>query len=126
MASVVRKQVLKFAAIGGFATGVQYGLFAVFVGIFGVHPVVGSATAFALSALLNYQLNHGITFGGSARHSTALPRFIVVALVGLVLNTSIMALCYLVVGVHYLVSQLVASAAVFLWSYMGNRLWSFR
>lgn len=126
MASTVRQQILKFAAIGGFATCVQFALIAVLVEIFKLHPVPGSAIAYVLSALLNYRLNHSLTFGGTAQHSRALPRFTVVAGLGLVLNTTIMVLSYSVYGLPYLLSQMVATAVVFLWSFTGNRLWSFR
>ena len=126
MPTTIRQQMLKFAVIGGIATAFQFAAIAVLVEIFSLHPVPASAIAFALSALLNYRLNHGLTFGGSARHSKALPRFMLVAATGLLLNSAIMALLYSGVGMHYLLSQIVATGVVFLWSFTGNRLWSFR
>ena len=123
---MAQKRILKFAVIGALATGVQFALMAAFVELFKLHPVPASAIAFTLSALLNYRLNHSLTFGGTARHSSALPRFMVIAVVGLLLNSTIMVLAYSVMGLHYILAQVAATAVVFLWSYTGNRLWSFR
>ena len=126
MALSIRQQLVRFAAIGGFATVLQYVLLAAFVELTGMHPVLASALSYAISALVNYRLNHGITFGGNARHTVALPRFLVVAGIGLVLNSGIMAIGYSGFGLHYLLAQVIATAVVFAWTFTGNRLWSFR
>ncbi|HEX9877130.1 MAG TPA: GtrA family protein [Gammaproteobacteria bacterium] len=126
MVHTIRQQLVAFALIGAFATGVQYAVLAILVEGFAVHPVLGSSVGFALSALLNYRLNHSVTFGGTAQHARALPRFFAVAGSGLALNSSIMAVCYSLLDLHYLFSQLFATGMVFLWSFTGNRLWSFR
>ncbi len=126
MTSGLRRQILTFAVIGVVATAVQYLLLATLVESFGVDPVLGSVVGFTVSALLNYRLNHFFTFGGAALHSMALPRFLIVAAIGLGLNTSVMVFFYAIIGVHYLISQVAATVIVFLWSFTGNRLWSFR
>ena len=108
------------------ATAVQYAILALSVELFAIHPVVGSTVGFTVSLFVNYYLNHQVTFGGTARHGRALPRFVAIALGGLVLNSAIMALCYVHFGLHYFASQIVATGAVFFWSFTGNRLWSFR
>jgi len=119
-------QLTRFAAVGASATGVQYVLLAVLVESFRSDPVVASALSFSLSALANYILNHRITFSGSSSHVRALPRFVVVAVLGLGINTSVMAAAYQLLSVHYLVAQVVATAVVFTWTFMGSRLWTFR
>lgn len=126
MTSALRNQLTRFAAVGALATGVQYVLLAVFVELFRSDPVIASALSFSLSALANYILNHRMTFGGSSSHVRAFPRFFVVAILGLGINTSVMAAAYQLLSVHYLVAQAVATAVVFTWTFMGNRLWTFR
>ncbi len=126
MTSGLRRQILTFAVIGVVATAVQYLLLVTLVESFGINPVLGSIIGFTVSALLSYRLNHFLTFGGTALHSTALPRFLIVAAIGLGLNTSVMVFFYTIIGVHYLISQVAATVIVFLWSFTGNRLWSFR
>ena len=126
MAFPIRQQLTRFAAIGGLATVLQYVLLAAMVELAGMHPVLASALSFAISALVNYKLNHGFTFGGTARHEVALPRFLLVAGVGLALNSAIMALAYTGFGVHYLLAQVIATGVVFAWTFTGNRLWSFQ
>lgn len=126
MTPVLRRQLFAFATIGTLATLVQYAVLAVLVEVLAIHPVASSAAGFVCGALLNYRLNHRLTFGGTARHGRALPRFVIVAIVGLGLNSSIMALCYAALGLHYFVAQVVATAIVFVWSFTGNRLWSFQ
>jgi len=126
MTSGLRRQILTFAVIGVVATVVQYLLLVTLVESFGINPVLGSIIGFTVSALLSYRLNYFLTFGGTALHSTALPRFLIVAAIGLGLNTSVMVFFYTIIGVHYLISQVAATVIVFLWSFTGNRLWSFR
>lgn len=126
MTTGVRVQVTRFAAIGALATGLHYVLLAAFVERHHWDPVVASALAFTISALANYELNRRITFGGAASHVQALPRFFLVALAGLGLNTCVMAAALAILSVHYLIAQVMATALVFLWSFTGNRLWTFR
>jgi putative flippase GtrA len=124
--SGVAAQFLKFAASGAVGTLIQY---AILVGLsegFGVDSVLASAIGFACSAIVNYLLAHRLVFRSSAQHRRALPTFLLVASIGLGLNTAIMYALVEYGGVHYFLSQLAATGIVLCWNFTVNRLWTFR
>jgi putative flippase GtrA len=45
--------------------------------------------------------------------------------IGMLTNAAIMAACVELLGLHYLLAQLLAIAVVLSWSYTANRLWTF-
>ena len=59
------------------------------------------------------------------RHSVGLPRFLLVAAVGFVLNAALMAWMTASLGIHYLVAQVLATLLVLLWNFAANRHWTF-
>lgn len=119
-------QFQRFFVAGGISTLIAYVILGVLVEGLGWNPVWSSATGFVISCFVNYWINHQITFGGHAPHRTAVPRFILLALVGLVLNTGIMKFCWSVLGIHYFLSQIIATGTVFLWNFVIARTLIFR
>lgn len=126
MTTPILTQIVRFASVGVIATAIQYILLALFVEKLSIEPVTASAAAFTLSAFVNYYLNRRFTFSSSAGHAVALPKFFAVAFVGLGLNTVVMLIAYSLFGAHYLLAQVLATGVVFLWTFTGNRLWTFR
>jgi putative flippase GtrA len=71
-------------------------------------------------------LNYFWTFRSDATHLYALPRFLAVAVTGLLLNAGIFASIYYGLAVHYMLAQLVATGTVLFWNFFLQRAWSFR
>ena len=115
----------RFALVGGVATSIQYLLLFILVHWTGSNPVLASSLGFVVSAFANYLLNYHYTFRSKHQHGTALLKFMVIAGVGLILNSTIMQ-TLTVEGLHYLIAQVIATAGVLLWSFTGNNLWTFR
>jgi putative flippase GtrA len=120
------EQFLKFSVIGGIATLIHYLILGLLVEYWGVYPAAASAIGFTVSAIINYRLNRSLTFSSLLPHSFSFPRFIIVAVSALVLNTLVLSFCYEILSMYYLVAQLIATAIVLPWTFLGNRLWSFR
>jgi len=116
---------MRFAAVGGIATLFQYLLLIALTQLAGADPVHASAIGFCSSALLNYYLNHRLTFRSRKPHWQALPRFSLVALSGLTLNSLLMAVFIRYFGIQYLIAQLVTTSLVLIWNFYLNRRWSF-
>jgi putative flippase GtrA len=115
----------RFAVVGGTATATHYLVLVTLVSWSDVRPLTASLVGYVLSALLNYQLNHSFTFRSQRSHAFALPRFLCIALLGLILNGLLVWLTNEVLGAHYLVAQITATAVVLLWNYHANRRWTF-
>ena len=107
------------------ATVTTYVVLIAGVELFRINPVVSSVIGYALGTAVNYALNYRFTFASENKHQVVIPRFLAVMTVGMLMNAGIMWLGINLLGVHYLLAQLVAVAMVLLWSYSANRLWTF-
>ncbi|WP_160153088.1 GtrA family protein [Microbulbifer sp. ALW1] len=114
----------RFAAVGGVATGVQYLLLVALVEFIGVAEVPSSVLAFLLSAAVNYWLNFYLTFAGRARHREALPRFVLVAVIGLAMNTLIFSLTLSILP--YLLAQVCATLVTLIGNFLLHQFWIYR
>ena len=119
------RQFIKFTGVGFVSAIGHYGLLIALVQIAAVPPVPASAAGALLGAWINYNLNYRYTFRSTRQHREAVLRFALVAAVGLVLNTVFMWVGVELIGVHYLISQVVTTGLVLIWSFAGNRYWTF-
>ena len=120
-----RRQFLRFAGVGALATSVHYLLIVALVESGLAGPVAAKAWGYIAGALVGYAANRRYTFTSRVRHSVGLPRFLLVAAVGFVLNAALMAWMTAGLEIHYLVAQIVATALVLLWNFAANRQWTF-
>jgi putative flippase GtrA len=119
-------QFVCFAGVGVAGTCVHYAVLIVLVEVLGVSAVPGSTAGFVVGALVNYLLNHRITFRSHQPHREVAPKFYAVALTGFVLNATIMTLATHGFTVPYLLAQAAATAVVLLWNFSANRWWTFK
>jgi putative flippase GtrA len=121
----VARQFFSFAGVGIVGTAAHYLALLSLIKFAYVRPVAASSAGFMLGALVNYGLNYCITFHSQKRHREAMVKFFAVALVGLVLNFSIMKLGTEVLTQNYLVIQVIATGIVLTWNFIANRSWTF-
>lgn len=85
-----------------------------------LHPYLPLYTVFIISAetsiITNFLLNHNLTFKRRAKLTKALPKYNLVALVGLIINVSIAL--YLSLFIEYLLANLVGILIAFLFNYI--------
>lgn len=120
----VATQFVLFAAVGTVGTAAHFAVLILLVRLLATGPVSASVAGFVTGALVNYGLNYHVTFRSRNPHTSALPKFLAVALAGLCLNTTIMAQA--TAKLHYLFSQALATAVVLGWNFVCNRIWTFR
>lgn len=118
-------QFVKFAGVGFVSAIGHYGALILLVQFAAVPAVPASAAGALLGAWINYSLNYRYTFRSTRRHRESVLRFGVVAGIGLALNTLFMWLGVEVIGAHYLLSQIITTVLVLIWSFAGNRYWTF-
>jgi putative flippase GtrA len=119
------RQFVKFTGVGFVSAIGHYGLLIALVQIAAVPAVPASAAGALLGAWINYSLNYRYTFRSTSQHRESVLKFAVVAAVGLVLNTLFMWVGVELIGAHYLLSQVVTTGLVLIWSFAGNRYWTF-
>jgi len=120
------RQFTRFTGVGFISAIGHYGLLIALVQGAGVEPVKASVAGALLGAWINYAMNYRYTFRSHMRHRESVAKFIVVAAVGLLLNTCFMWLGVHVLAAHYLLSQAVTTVLVLFWSFGANRYWTFR
>jgi putative flippase GtrA len=119
------RQFLRYAGAGAIGTATHYALLVALVQLAGVTAVAASTAGAVAGAVVNYLLNHRFTFASDKPHSRALPRFIVVSLVGIAVNAAVVAALVGGAGAHYLVAQVIATAVVLVLGFAINRVWTF-
>jgi putative flippase GtrA len=117
-------RLVRFAAVGAAATGVQYTLLILLVRCADMGAPLASSLGFLASAAANYLLNYRYTFRSRHPHGPAVLKFAALASMGLLLNAGLMRLLT-ESGWHYLIAQVVATAVVLAWNFLGNSLWTF-
>jgi putative flippase GtrA len=123
--SHVVPQFLEFALVGCVAAVGHYGMLIVLSEWVGISPVPASAAGFIVGAAISYVLNYRFVFRSDKDHVPTAAKFLAVAVLGLLLNSVIMALLAEGASIHYLPAQITATVAVMAWSYLGNRRWTF-
>jgi len=119
-------QFTKFAGVGAIGTVAHYVVLVGLVNLAGTNPVFASGVGAMVGASVNYVLNYRHTFDSKARHRDAAPKFVIVALVGILINMLVMLVLVAILGVYYLVAQILATGVVLGWNFLGNRFWTFR
>jgi dolichol-phosphate mannosyltransferase len=122
---------LKFALVGASGIVVNEGLLWVLNGSADLSLVLASGIAIETSIITNFTLNDFFTFrdrreAGTGRFLLRLGRFNLVSLVGLGINISLLLLLTNVLGLFYLLSNLVGIAIAMLWNYLVNLGWTWK
>ena len=112
--------------IGLCATAIQYVILIFLVTVMGIPVVAASSVGFAISAASNYLANYHFTFRSNAKHAVAAPKFVVVALLGLLVNATTFKVLERVGGLNYLVEQTCAAGVVLLWNYYAHIQWTYK
>ena len=118
-------QFLMFAGLGVIGTLGHYTVLVVLVQFWAVDPVFASSLGFVVGAVINYILNYHFTFQSRKRHSEALTKFLIVAIIGAGINGFIMYIGVENTRINYMIIQLFATLVVLLWNFIVNRLWTF-
>jgi putative flippase GtrA len=117
---------IRFAVSGGLATVTHVAVFVVLVEGLGLRPVLAATPAFVFALLVSYGANYHWTFAASGPHRLMLPRFVMVALIGLSLNLLITYSVVDVAGYWYGYALLLVVLIVPLLTFTLSRVWVFR
>jgi putative flippase GtrA len=119
------RQFLLFTGVGAIGTGGHYMTLVLLVHLGNLAPVYASTAGFAVGACINYVLNYRYTFHSHKKHSEALVKFMLVALLGVAINGLIMYLGTEWMQINYLLVQIFATGIVLLSNFSFNKLWTF-
>ena len=123
------KQFVKFCLVGGTAALINFSVYYSFTTWLDTWYVYSAIWAFLISAVFNFTSNKLWTFRNNEvgmQVIKQLGKFAVVMILGLAINTSIIYGLTDLVGIHWLLSWVIATGVVTFWNFGFNRFWTFR
>ncbi|MFA6051001.1 MAG: GtrA family protein [Methylobacter sp.] len=115
---------IAFSLVGVIGTLAHYSILYILTEFHGFNPVWASGWGALAGLIVNYVLNYSLTFKSQQSHVQTLPKFTLIASLGLCLNLALMAL--LTHHLYYLYAQVVTTAVVLLWNFFANSFWTFQ
>ncbi len=119
-------KLVRYFIVGVIGTGIHFGVLIMLVELFGVEAVTASTIGFIVTLIVSYVLNHRWTFRSDRRHLSAMPRYTLVSVSGLLLNSAIMYVTVHVLEWWYILGQCMVVVVVPLTNFLFNYHWSFR
>jgi len=105
-------------------TALHYTILIFLVMVLDSDPAIGAMTGATCGAAFNYWLSHRFTFCSDRPHREALPRFVLMAGIGVLLNGAIVKMLTMATF-NYLLSQVGATLLIFVLNYYLSKLWIF-
>ncbi|MEA3490012.1 MAG: GtrA family protein [Candidatus Omnitrophota bacterium] len=121
-------QAFRYVLSGALAYGVDYCSLIVFVEIFKIYYLTAALVAFLLGSITAYIMNVRWVFDKRTFENRyfEISIFIVIGIVGLILNQYIIWFFTENVNFHYLFSKLVATMIVVIWNFFARKYILFR
>lgn len=117
-------QFMKFGVVGVIAFVIDYGLLAFLTELFGINYLVSATISFTASVVFNYVASMRYVFthkeGMSRRREFII--FVVLSVIGLLINNGCMWAGVELLGVHYLLTKIVATAIVMIWNFVTRKI----
>jgi putative flippase GtrA len=116
-----------YILVGGVATAFHYATLLAMVEVVHFAPTFATMIGAVVGAIVAYAGNRRFTFSESMQsHQVALPRFLLLAALGSLMNGAIIWLGSDIGGLHYFLSQILATGLTLFVTFKLNRLWTFR
>ncbi len=119
-------RLFQYVAVGGVGTAAHYLTLAGLHEGAGLDVVPATFAGSLVGALVNYLLNRRFVFASDHAHRVALPRFLAIAAIAVVLNAALMKLWLAMTPLPWLVAQVLTTGLLLIVTYAGNAIWTFR
>ena len=118
------KQFMKFGVVGVIAFFIDYGLLALLTELFGINYLVSATISFTVSVIFNYiaSMRYVFTHKEDMSRRREFIIFVVLSVIGLLLNNLIMWAGVELAGVHYLIVKIGATAVVMVWNFVTRKI----
>lgn len=115
-------EILRFCLVGGVSFLIDYSLLFALTEWAGLYYLYSSAISFSVTVVLNYWLCVTYVFKGAGKQTARQAViFFATGALGLALNQFCMWFFVAVVGLHYMIAKIFATAIVTIWNYLTKR-----
>lgn len=117
-------QILKFGVVGGLAFIIDYGILILLTEVFHINYLISTTISFIVSVIFNYILSIFWVFDvdKNKNRATVFSVFIVLSIIGLLLNDLFMWLFVDGWKVHYLLAKIIATFLVMIYNFITRKL----
>lgn len=117
-------QFMKFGVVGVIAFVIDYGLLALLTEVFGVNYLVSATISFTVSVIFNYvaSMRYVFTHKEDMSRRREFVIFVVLSIIGLLINNGCMWAGVELLGSHYLIVKIVATAIVMIWNFVTRKI----
>ena len=120
-------QLARFVVVGASGYLINLATYAVFLKVVGIDYRLSALIAFVVSVSNSFFWNRRWTFRAhTERPHTQIPRFLAIYGVALTINLGVLELLVAGFGVPKLEAQAIAAMCAMPFSFLGNKLWTFR
>lgn len=120
----IAKQFAKFGVVGGIAFVIDYALMIALTEMLNVPYIASTTISFIVSTVFNYLASMRYVFAHrddiSKRREFAM--FVVLSVIGLLMNDALMALGTTVIGIDYRVTKIGATGIVTIYNFISRRV----
>ncbi len=117
------KQILRFGVVGGLAFIIDYIVLYVLTDIFHIYYLISSCISFTVSVIFNYILSIKWVFDVNKKQDMhEFIVFIILSVIGLIINSIIMYIMVDIISIHYMISKLLATLIVMVYNFITRKI----
>ena len=117
-------QIMKFGVVGVVATVIDFGIMNLLHYGLGLNILIANTSGFIVSLIFNYVASMKYVFahkeGMSRRREFVI--FVVLSVIGLAINNLCMWAGVELLGIHYLITKIAATAIVMIWNFVTRKI----
>ena len=116
--------ILRFGVVGGHAFVIDYSILILLTDVFKINYLISSAISFTCSVIFNYILSIKWVFSASQSRKklVELIVFIVMSVIGLILNGIIMYVSVDVISIDYKIAKIISTVIVMIYNFITRKL----
>lgn len=117
-------QILKFGVVGGLAFIIDYGILIILTEVFHINYLISTTISFIVSVIFNYIMSIFWVFDvdENKNRTTVFSVFIILSVIGLLLNDLFMWVFVDGMSIHYLIAKIIATLLVMIYNFITRKL----
>ena len=118
------EQMIKFGFVGFLCFFIDWGIMVFLTEVFGINPLISSTISFTVSVTVNYILSVTFVFetDKNANKVSQFVIFVLLSIVGLGVNELCMWLGTDLLGIHYMITKVGATAVVMVYNFITRKI----